>query len=265
MYETRDDVEPEVKATFKEWIDNMDDDDLTLAIKEKLSNSDIPNELKKLIDYIPSRSVWILGGDGWAYDIGYGGLDHVLHSNENINIMVLDTEVYSNTGGQKSKSTRIGSVAEFSASGKHENKKDLFKIAMSIPNVYVASISMGANPMQAIKAIKEAKEHDGPSLIIAYSTCIEQGIYGGLTNSIDEQKLLVDIGYNLLMRYDPTEDKLVVDSKEPDFTSYDAVFRRELRYKNLEVKNEDEYEKLYEENINASKSRYNYFKDLEGK
>ena len=265
MYETRDDVEPEVKATFKEWIDNMDDDDLTLAIKEKLSNSDIPNELKKLIDYIPSRSVWILGGDGWAYDIGYGGLDHVLHSNENINIMVLDTEVYSNTGGQKSKSTRIGSVAEFSASGKHENKKDLFKIAMSIPNVYVASISMGANPMQAIKAIKEAKEHDGPSLIIAYSTCIEQGLYGGLTNSIDEQKLLVDIGYNLLMRYDPNEDKLVVDSKEPDFTSYDAVFRRELRYKNLEVKNEDEYEKLYEENINASKSRYNYFKDLEGK
>lgn len=265
MYETRDDVEPEVKATFKEWIDNMDDDDLTLAIKEKLSNSDIPNELKKLIDYIPSRSVWIIGGDGWAYDIGYGGLDHVLHSNENINIMVLDTEVYSNTGGQKSKSTRIGSVAEFSASGKHENKKDLFKIAMSIPNVYVASISMGANPMQAIKAIKEAKEHDGPSLIIAYSTCIEQGIYGGLTNSIDEQKLLVDIGYNLLMRYDPNEDKLVVDSKEPDFTSYDAVFRRELRYKNLEVKNEDEYEKLYEENINASKSRYNYFKDLEGK
>ena len=265
MYETRDVVDPEVKATFKEWIDNMEDDDLTLAIKNKLSNSDIPNELRELLDYIPSRSVWILGGDGWAYDIGYGGLDHVLHSNENINIMVLDTEVYSNTGGQKSKSTRIGSVAEFSASGKHENKKDLFKIAMSIPNVYVASISMGANPMQAIKAIKEAKEHDGPSLIIAYSTCIEQGIYGGLTNSLDEQKLLVDIGYNILMRYNPTEDKLIVDSKEPDFTNYDMIFRKELRYKNLEVKNEDEYERLYEENMNTSKSRYNYFKDLENK
>ena len=263
MYETKDIVDPEVKATYKEWIDNMENDDLTLAIKDKLEHSEIPNELRVLLDYIPSRKVWILGGDGWAYDIGYGGLDHVLHSNENINIMVLDTEVYSNTGGQKSKSTRIGGVAQFASNGKLETKKDLFKIAMSIPNVYVASISMGANMMQTLKVMKEAYEHDGPSLIIAYSPCIEQGIYGGLTNSLDEQKLLVDIGYNLLMRYNPDTDTLTVDSKEPDFTNYDAVFRKELRYKNLEVKNKEEYERLYEENMNNSIARYNYFKDLE--
>ena len=263
MYKYKDEVDSEIKATFKEWIDNMEDDDLTLAIKDKLSKSKIPEEIRELLDYIPSRKVWILGGDGWAYDIGYGGLDHVLHSNENINVMVLDTEVYSNTGGQKSKSTRAGGVAEFASSGKFESKKDLFRIAMSIPNVYVASISMGANMMQTLKVFKEAYEHDGPSLIIAYSPCIEQGIFGGLTNSLDEQKMLVDVGYNLLMRYNPEEDKLTVDSKKPDFENYDSVFRRELRYKNLEFKNEEDYQKLYEKNLNDAKDRYNYFKDLE--
>ena len=265
MYKYKDDVSPEIKATFREWIDNMEDDDLTVAIKNKLESSLIPDEIRELLDYIPSRKVWILGGDGWAYDIGYGGLDHVLHSNENINIMVLDTEVYSNTGGQKSKSTRMGSVAEFASSGKYENKKDLFKIAMSIPNVYVASISLGANMQQTLKAIKEAKEHNGPSLIIAYCPCIEQGIIGGMGGQLEEQKRLVEVGYNLLMRYNPETEKLTVDSKEPDFNNYDVVFEHELRYKNLEVKNEDDYQKLYEENINFSKERYNYFKNLETK
>ena len=263
MYEYKDKVSPEVKATFREWIDNMEDDDLTVAIKNKLEHSEIPDELRKLIDYIPSRKVWILGGDGWAYDIGYGGLDHVLHSNENINIMVLDTEVYSNTGGQKSKSTRVGSVAEFASSGKLEGKKDLFRIAMAIPNVYVASISMGANMQQTIKAMKEAEEHDGPSLIIAYSPCISHSIVGGMTGQIEEQKILAEVGYNLLMRYNPEEDKLTVDSKEPDFSNYDTVFSREMRYKNLEFKNEEEYQRLYEENMNNAKERYNYFKKLE--
>ena len=225
----------------------------------------IPEEIRKLIDYIPSRKVWILGGDGWAYDIGYGGLDHVLHSNENINILVLDTEVYSNTGGQKSKSTRTGGIAEFASSGKIETKKDLFKIAMAIPNVYVASISMGANMMQTLKVFKEAYEHNGPSLIIAYSPCIAQGIKGGLSNQLEEQKMLVEVGYNLLMRYNPEEDKLTVDSKEPDFTNYDSVFERELRYRNLETINEEEYQELYEANMNSSKARYNYFKDIESK
>ena len=265
MYKYKDDVTPTVKATFKEWIDNIEDDDYTLAIKEQLEKMPIPEEIRKLIDYIPSRKVWILGGDGWAYDIGYGGLDHVLHSNENINILVLDTEVYSNTGGQKSKSTRTGGIAEFASSGKIETKKDLFKIAMAIPNVYVASISMGANMMQTLKVFKEAYEHNGPSLIIAYSPCIAQGIKGGLSNQLEEQKMLVEVGYNLLMRYNPEEDKLTVDSKEPDFTNYDSVFERELRYRNLETINEEEYQELYEANMNSSKARYNYFKDIESK
>ncbi len=265
MYKYKDEVSPEVKATFKEWIDNMEDDDYTYAIKDKLSKSNIPTEIKKLIDYIPSRKVWIIGGDGWAYDIGYGGLDHVLHSNENINILVLDTEVYSNTGGQKSKSTRAGGIAEFASSGKLETKKDLFKIAMAIPNVYVASISMGANMMQTLKAFKEAKEHNGPSLIIAYSPCISQGILGGLSNQLEEQKILVDVGYNMLMRYNPEEDKLTIDSKEPDFGNYDVVFERELRYRNLENINEEEYEELYQVNMTTSRDRYAYFKNIEDK
>ncbi len=265
MHETKDIVSLEVKNLFKEWTLNSEDDDLTYAIKDRLESENLPNDLKLLLDYIPSRKVWIIGGDGWAYDIGYGGVDHVLHSNEDVKIMVLDTEVYSNTGGQKSKSTKVGSVAEFASSGKHENKKDLFKIAMSIPNVYVASISLGANMNQTIKALKEAYEHKGPSLIIAYSPCIEQGIYGGLNSSLDEQKLLVDVGYNILMRYNPENDELIIDSKEPDFTTYDTVFRRELRYKNLETKNEIEYKELYERNINCAKERYEYFKSLEKK
>ncbi|NLC48137.1 MAG: pyruvate:ferredoxin (flavodoxin) oxidoreductase, partial [Tenericutes bacterium] len=171
----------------------------------------------------------------------------------------------SNTGGQKSKSTRAGGVAEFASSGKYENKKDLFKIAMAIPNVYVASVSMGANMQQTLKVFKEAKEHKGPSLIIAYSPCIEQGIYGGLESSLDEQKLLVDVGYNILMRYNPENDSLTLDSKEPDFDSYTTVFKRELRYKNLETKNKEEFEKLYQENLDTAKKRYNYFKDYENK
>ena len=265
MFKYRDEVSPEIKATFKEWIDNMDDDDLTNAIKDKLNDSLIPNEIRELLDYIPARTVWILGGDGWAYDIGYGGLDHVLHSNENIKIMVLDTEVYSNTGGQKSKSTRNGAIAQFADTGKLESKKDLFKIAMAIPNVYVGSISMGANMMQTLKVLKEAKEHNGPSLIIAYCPCIEQGIIGGMSNQLEEQKILERVGYNLLMRYNPEEKKLTVDSKEPEFNDYDVVFNHELRYKNLEVKNGEEYQRLYEENMNYAKERYNYFKDLETK
>ena len=187
-----------------------------------------------MLDYIPSRKVWIVGGDGWAYDIGYGGLDHVLRSGDNVKVLVLDTEVYSNTGGQTSKSTRIGAIAEFSSYGKLKPKKDLFKVAMDIPNCYVASISAGANDMQTIKAFKEANEHNGPSVIIAYSPCIAHGIRGGLKNSIDEQKLLVESGYNILMRYNPNEDKLTIDSKEPNFSLYETVFEKEMRYKNLQ-------------------------------
>lgn len=265
MKDTKDDVSSKCKKLYKEWIDNMNDVTITNKIKEELKNVSIPEELKSLIDYIPARTVWIVGGDGWAYDIGFGGLDHVLRSGENVKVLVLDTELYSNTGGQKSKSTRIGAVAEFASSGKLKPKKDLFEIAMNIPNCYVASISSGANNMQSIKAFKEAQEHEGPAVIIAYSPCIAHGIIGGLKESIDEQKLLVESGYNILMRYNPVNKELTIDSKEPNYDLYESVFEKELRYKNLEDINKDSYEKLYREHIENSKNRYEYYKGLSKK
>ncbi|MCI8330690.1 MAG: pyruvate:ferredoxin (flavodoxin) oxidoreductase [Bacilli bacterium] len=262
MIETKDEVESTTKEIYKTWLDNQDNSEITLKVQKELKNKKIREDLESLLDYIPSRTVWIIGGDGWAYDIGYGGLDHVLRTNENIKVLVLDTEVYSNTGGQTSKSTRIGAVAEFSSTGKLKPKKDLFRIAMSIPNVYVASISAGASREQTIKAFKEANEHKGPSIIIAYSPCIAHGIKGGLSNSIEEQKLLVESGYNILMRYNPEEDKLYIDSKEPNFQLYETVFAKEMRYKNLETLNEKEYEKLYITNMTNAKKRYEYYEKL---
>lgn len=262
MLSTKDEVEKSVKDIYKEWIDNSNNSEVTLKIKEKLEKENIPSELKDLIDYVPSRAVWCVGGDGWAYDIGFGGLDHVLRTNENIKVLVLDTEVYSNTGGQKSKSTRTGAIAEFASSGKLRPKKDLFEVAMNIPNCYVASISAGANAMQTIKAFKEAEEHNGPAIIIAYSPCIAHGIIGGLSNSVAEQKLLVESGYNILMRYNPEEKKLTIDSKEPNFSSYETVFAKELRYKNLEDINKKDYERLYNEHIENAKERYEHYKKI---
>ena len=265
MYETRNSVSPEMKNLFKRWIDNINDSEVTKEVKEKLEAYTLPKELKDLKDYLVARKVWIIGGDGWAYDIGYGGIDHVLSSNENIKILVLDTEVYSNTGGQKSKSTRTGAVAEFASKGKSTNKKDLFKIAMTMDNVYVASISLGANYEQTIKAFKEAEEHDGPALIIAYSPCIEHGMSGGLSNSLEQEKLLVESGYNILMRYNPVSKVLSIDSKEPDFSLFKDVFKKELRYNNLRTLNPDEYKKLYTQCLENAKDRWFYFNDIKNK
>ena len=262
MNDTKDEVSDEVKDIYKKWLDNKHDFNITNEVKNELENKNIPEELENLLDYIPERKVWIVGGDGWAYDIDFGGLDHVLRTGENVKVLVLDTEVYSNTGGQKSKSTRTGAVAEFASSGKLKPKKDLFEVAMNIPNCYVASISAGASPMQTIKAFKEAEEHVGPSIIIAYSPCISHGIDGGLSNSIEEQKLLVESGYNILMRYNPEEKKLTIDSKEPNFDIYETVFAKELRYKNLEKINEDEYESLFKEHVENAKERYNKYKNM---
>jgi len=261
MYKIKDEVKPEIKDIYKEFIDNFNDSEKTIKIKKKLLEKETNEEIKSLIDYIPARKIWIIGGDGWAYDIGYGGLDHVLWSGEDVKILVLDTEVYSNTGGQKSKSTKTSAVAEFAAKGKTTTKKDLFKVAMGIPNVYVASICLGSNKMQAIKAFKEAHEHNGPAIIIAYSPCIEHGIKGGMKNALEEEKFLVDSGYNILMRYNG--NKLIIDSKEPDFSLYEEVFKRELRYRNLKELNSEEYMKLYEQNIDDAKNRYQYYKNIE--
>ena len=230
-----------------------------LELKNYLKNI-IPDDL---LDYVTPKSVWTIGGDGWAYDIGFGGLDHVLSSNENVKVLVLDTEVYSNTGGQSSKSSHYGQVAEFANMGKRTSKKDLFKIAMNYPNIYVGSISLGANMMQAIKVLKEAEEHNGPAIVIAYSPCIEHGISGGMSNSIAEEKLAVESGYVLLMRY--FDNKLYLDSAEPNFDKYDEFLSNEVRYKSLKIKNEKEASELLEINKNNAVNRYKEYKELSNK
>lgn len=262
MINNIDNVSLEVKELFNEWLNNKEDFDITNDIKNKLNNLDIPKELRDLILYIPARSVWTLGGDGWAYDIGFGGIDHVLSSGENVNILVLDTEVYSNTGGQASKSSRIGQVAQFADMGKKTAKKDLFKIAMGYPNCYVANVSLGSNFMQTIKAFKEAEEHNGPSIIIAYCPCIEQGIKGGMINATNEQKLVVDCGYTSLMRYNPVEDKLYLDSREPDFSKYELLLNNEVRYNSLVKKNPEMAKKILELNKKEAMKRYEYYRKL---
>ena len=262
MEESINSVDAEEKALFKKYLDNEFDHDITREVKASLENKKIPKELKELMDYIPSRVVWAIGGDGWAYDIGFGGIDHVMSQNENIKCLVLDTEVYSNTGGQASKGSKIGAVAEFADFGKNTYKKDLFRIAMSYPNCYVASISLGSNIMHTIKVFKEAMEHNGPAIIIAYSPCVEHGIKCGMSCSISEEKLAVDVGYELLMRYNPTEDKLYLDSKEPDFKRYHEFLDNEVRYKALKIKNKDLADKLLNLQKENAIKRYNYYKKL---
>ena len=262
MEGTKELVTSEVKELFCEYLENCHDYKKTREIKNKLENMEIPYDLRELLNYIPARMVVAVGGDGWAYDIGFGGLDHVLHSNENIKIMVLDTEVYSNTGGQASKSTRLGAVAEFTNMGKKTQKKDLFRYAMGIPNVYVASVSLGASPMQTIRAFKEAMEHVGPSLLICYSPCIEQGIKNGMTCSLEEQKLAIKAGYNLLMRYDGASEILTIDSKEPDFGLYEELLNKEVRYKALKIKDENLANELLKRQKDNAIKRYKYYENL---
>ncbi len=258
----QDAVTPKVKELFLLWLNNMNDAKITKEVFLKLKDEKIPEDLRKLEEYIPYRVVWAFGGDGWAYDIGFGGLDHVMSQNENIKCLVLDTEVYSNTGGQASKSSKMGAVAEFADFGKKTYKKDLFRIAMSYPNCYVASISLGANIVHTIKVFKEAMDHNGPAIIIAYSPCVEHGIKDGMSCSISEEKLAVDVGYQLLMRYNPKEEKLYLDSKEPDFSRYHEFLDNEVRFKSLKIKDE----KLAEELLNSQKEnaikRYEYYRKM---
>ena len=239
---------------------NFDNYEITNNFAKNMDDLTLPKELYDLKEYIPKKSVWAIGGDGWAYDIGYNGIDHILHSNENINILVLDTEVYSNTGGQASKSTKVGAVAEFADFGKKTSKKDLFKIAMCAPNVYVGSICLGANNVQAIKTLTEAENHNGPSIVICYCPCIEHGIKGGMCNSINEEKLAVECGYTLLMRY--KDNKLYLDSKEPNFDKYEDFLNNEVRYNALKIKDNSLANKLLNIQINNAKERYNYYNKI---
>lgn len=239
----RDAADEEGKALCQAWIDNRSDGetskkasaDLLAYCKSSKANRELCDEIEKAADMLVKKSVWIIGGDGWAYDIGYGGLDHVIASGEDVNILVLDTEVYSNTGGQASKSTPIGSTAKFAAAGKEVKKKDLGMMAMSYGYVYVASVGMGANPAQVLKAVSEAEAYKGPSIIIAYAPCINHGINMG--ESQKEIKRAVEAGYWPLYRFNPDlaeegKNPFQLDSKAPS-ASYQDFIRSEIRYSSL--------------------------------
>ena len=248
---------------FKKWLENPTSYECTLDVYNNLTDN-IPDELKKLKDNLVHRNVWCIGGDGWAYDIGFSGIDHVLASNDNIKILVLDSQVYSNTGGQSSKSSPKGSIASFTASGKINNKKDLARIAMSYPQAYVAQVSLGANPNQVIKAFKEANEYNGPAIIIAYTPCISHGIRGGMENSIEMEKLATKCGYFPTFRYHP-EIGFTLDSKNVDFELYDNFLNSQTRYAMLKAVNNEKAERLLIENKDYAKRTYYYYESLQTK
>ncbi|MGN1389128.1 MAG: thiamine pyrophosphate-dependent enzyme, partial [Bulleidia sp.] len=265
MEENLDKVEPELKADFQTYIDANDDREKQRAVKDKLvadlkaSSNEAVKELLDMERDLVGKSVWIIGGDGWSYDIGYGGLDHVMANNLNVNVLVLDTETYSNTGGQASKSSQASAIAKFAAGGKPTAKKDMGQIFMEYGTCYVASVSMGANQTQTIRAFKEAESYNGPSIIIAYSPCAEHGIKGGLIKSPLVQKAAVECGYTVLYRYDPRLEKpLTIDSKEPDWTKFNAFLMNEARYFNLpKVRGEEVAEQMFAKTLSDAQIRYN--------
>lgn len=268
------DLNNEVKSVLQDWLDNVNLGEGSRERAEKVEKAleNIDNPIAKVIlkdkDFLIKRSQWIFGGDGWAYDIGYGGLDHVLASGENVNVLVFDTEVYSNTGGQSSKATPMAAVAKFAASGKRTKKKDLGLMAMSYGYVYVAQIAMGADKNQTIKAITEAEAYDGPSLIIAYSTCINQGLKGGMTLSQEEQKRAVDCGYWALYRYNPMlksegKNPFSLDSKEPK-ADFKEFLMSEVRYAALAKTFPEIADKLFEKTEEDAKERLETYKKMAG-
>ena len=270
-------IPADLKAAMQDWLDNMDVSEgtreraeaLTAVLEKYQGQCDKCAALYKEKQFFVKRSHWIFGGDGWAYDIGYGGLDHVLASGENVNVMVFDTEVYSNTGGQSSKATPAAAIAKFAASGKKTKKKDLGMMAMSYGYVYVAQISMGADKNQTLKAIAEAEAYDGPSLIIAYAPCINHGLKAGMGCSQLEAKLAVDCGYWATYRYNPAlkekgENPFVLDSKEPtaDFREF---LLGEVRYSSLLKQYPETAEALFAKTEQDAKERLNNYKRLAGK
>lgn len=260
-------VEEDLKGYLTEWLDNFSNgaetrrlSDLILPLLEKSQQAEY-NELRNLKNYFVKPSQWIIGGDGWAYDIGYGGLDHVLATGANVNVLVLDTEVYSNTGGQSSKSTPQGAVAKFAANGKRVRKKDLGLMTTTYGYVYVAQIAMGANQAHTLKVLKEAEAYDGPSLVIAYSPCISHGIKGGMGMSQMEEKLAVECGYWHLWSYNPDnaeagKNPFKLDSRKPKWELFKDFLKREVRYSSLYKQYPQEAEELAEASLAAAKYRY---------
>ncbi len=264
---------PVLKELFTEWIINRNDAEKTVELEAKITpmvnacDCDICKEISGLTQYLIKQSQWIIGGDGWAYDIGFGGLDHVIASGKNVNILVVDTEVYSNTGGQASKSTPVGAVAKFAASGKRIRKKDLGMIAATYGYVYVAQVAMGANQAQTLKAIREAEAYDGPSIVIAYSPCINHGLRAGMGKAQDEQKRAVECGYWHLYRFNPELEAqglnpMQLDSKEPDWSKFQDFLKGEVRYTSLMKQFPEEAAELFLAAEENAKWRYNGYKRM---
>ena len=258
---------------MRTWIDGMYNADASKSATAALiplltkEGNDLSKELLNLRQYLIKKSIWIIGGDGWAYDIGYGGLDHVIASGEDINILVLDTEVYSNTGGQASKSTPVGAIAKFAASGKKVRKKDLGAMAMTYGYVYVSQVSMGANNSQLFRAVKEAESYNGPSLIIAYAPCINHGLKLGMGKVEEEMDRAVATGYWQLYRYNPIngnegKNPFTLDSKEPEWAGFQDFLSSEVRYSSLQKMFPDEAEELFKAAEENAKWRYNHYKRL---
>ncbi len=268
-----DGIADETRQAFTEWVENMNDAEksktASARVKAALVNEKHPvaHEILSLKQYLVKKSVWVFGGDGWAYDIGFGGLDHVIASGEDINLLVMDTEVYSNTGGQSSKATPIGAVAKFAASGKRIRKKDLGMMAMSYGYVYVAQIAMGASHSQTLRAIREAEAYPGPSLVIAYSPCIAHGIVNGMGMSQNESDRAVESGYWINYRYNPMlehegRNPLELDSKEPDWNKFQEFLNGEVRYSSLRKAFPIEAAELFKAAEENARWRYNTYKRL---
>lgn len=266
-------VSPKAKAVFQEWLDFRDDDQKTREVTAKLQEclksetSEIAKEIQKLEDFLVKPSMWIFGGDGWAYDIGFQGVDHVLSLHENVNMLVVDTEVYSNTGGQASKSTPLGAQAQFARSGKDGRKKNLGLMMATYGHVYVAQIAMGANKAHTLKVLQEAEAYPGPSLVIAYSPCIAHGIKAGLKDAQAEEKLAVDSGYWHLWRYNPLlelegKNPFQLDSKEPNFELFQQFIGHEIRFSALGKEFPQRAKELFDEAESQAKHLYRHYKRL---
>ena len=263
----------ELKGYFTEWIENRNNTAKTVELEAKITplvnacDCDICKAIRPLTKFIIKKSQWIIGGDGWAYDIGFGGLDHVLASGKNVNVLVVDTEVYSNTGGQSSKSTPVGAVAKFAAGGKRVRKKDLGMIAATYGYVYVAQIAMGANQAQTLKAIREAEAYDGPSLIIAYAPCINHGLKAGMGKAQAEEARAVECGYWHLYRFNPDleaegKNPFQLDSKEPQWDKFQDFILGEVRYNSLKKVFPQEADELFAETQRNALWRYEGYKRM---
>ncbi|MBQ0007662.1 MAG: 4Fe-4S dicluster domain-containing protein, partial [bacterium] len=256
----------ELKALMNEWIEKRNDADESRRIADKL----VPmcqacgcytcKQIVELSHYLVKRSQWIIGGDGASYDIGYGGLDHVIASGKNVNILVLDTEVYSNTGGQASKATPVGAIAKFAAAGKRVRKKDLGMIATTYGYVYAAQVAMGADNAQCLKAIREAEAYDGPSIVIAYAPCINHGLKAGMGKAQEEERRAVECGYWHLWRFNPeAEHPFTLDSKEPDWSKFKDFLKGEVRFASVMKQFPAEADELFQAAEDNAKWRYNTY------